>query len=69
MSNLNNVRLATEEDDMYSGFNDYNPIFDTKNIAEDEGYVKAVQTSHGKRPPMTAVRGMTKPVGTSAGLR
>jgi len=72
MSGLSNVRLATEnDDDLYSGFNDYNPIFDTKNIEEDEGYVKALQTSHGKRPPMTALRtsGIGKPIGTSAGFR
>ena len=72
MSGLSNLRLATEnEDDLYSGFNDYNPMFDTKNIEEDEGFVKAVQTSHGKRPPMTAFRGagVGKPIGTSAGFR
>ena len=71
MSSLTNVRLATEDDDdLYSGFNEYNPMFDTKNIQEDEGFVKAVQTSHGKRPPMTAYRKAGgKPIGTSAGFR
>nr|CAB3255439.1 intraflagellar transport protein 88 homolog [Phallusia mammillata] len=59
MAGLSNVHLATEDenDDMYSGFNEYNPMFDTSNIAEDEGFINAVKTSHGRRPPMTMVRG------------
>ena len=72
MSDFANLRLATEEEDedLYSGFNEYNPMFDTKNIEEDEGFMKAVQTSHGNRPPMTAYRGAVgKPVGTAAGFR
>ena len=69
-SGLANVRLANseEDDDLYSGFNEYNPMFDTQNLQEDEGFKKAVQTSHGKRPPMTAYRG-TKSIGSSAGFR
>nr|XP_002129474.1 intraflagellar transport protein 88 homolog [Ciona intestinalis] len=75
MSGLANVRLASEDgnDDLYGGFNDYNPIFDTKNLGEDEGFVQAVKTSHGRRPPMTALRGAggfaKPPMGTAAGLR
>jgi len=59
MSGLANVLLATEDEnaEMYSGFNEYNPMFDTKNMEEDEGFVQAVKTSHGRRPPMTARKG------------
>lgn len=60
MSKLANLRLATEdgdEDDIYSGFNEQNPLYDVNNLNEDEGFIKAVKTSHGRRPPMTALKG------------
>lgn len=54
MSTLSNVLLAPEDenDDLYSGFNDYNPLYDTATLEEDEGFIKAVKTSHGRRPPV-----------------
>ncbi|XP_025926274.1 intraflagellar transport protein 88 homolog isoform X2 [Apteryx rowi] len=60
---MQNVHLATEadEDDLYSGYNDYNPTFDTENLENDAAFQQAVRTSHGRRPPMTA-----KIPGTSA---
>ncbi|XP_039257756.2 intraflagellar transport protein 88 homolog [Styela clava] len=66
--NLDNLRLATEEenDDLYSGFNEYNPMYDTANLAEDEGFMNAVKTSHGRRPPMTALRGANPVLGRNA---
>ncbi|KAB0391981.1 hypothetical protein E2I00_015965 [Balaenoptera physalus] len=67
---MQNVHLApeTDEDDLYSGYNDYNPTYDTEELENDTAFQQAVKTSHGRRPPdgvtrpMTAVRaaGFTK---------
>ncbi|KAM3607785.1 uncharacterized protein V6R79_013939 [Siganus canaliculatus] len=51
---MENVHLAVEEDDLYSGYNDYNPTFDSDELENDVGFQQAVRTSHGRRPPMTA---------------
>ncbi|XP_061774237.1 intraflagellar transport protein 88 homolog [Nerophis ophidion] len=51
---MENVHLAVDEDDLYSGYNDYNPTFDTEELDNDAGFQEAVRTSHGRRPPMTA---------------
>uniref|UniRef100_A0A8D3A506 Intraflagellar transport 88 homolog n=1 Tax=Scophthalmus maximus TaxID=52904 RepID=A0A8D3A506_SCOMX len=59
-----NVHLALEEDDLYSGYNDYNPTFDSDALENDVGFQQAVRTSHGRRPPMTA-----KFPGTAIGAR
>uniref|UniRef100_A0A3Q2Z5A2 Intraflagellar transport 88 homolog n=1 Tax=Hippocampus comes TaxID=109280 RepID=A0A3Q2Z5A2_HIPCM len=61
---MENVHLAVEEDDIYSGYNDYNPTFDNEELDKDAGFQEAVRTSHGRRPPMTA-----KFPGTAAGGR
>ncbi|XP_060626937.1 intraflagellar transport protein 88 homolog isoform X1 [Anolis sagrei] len=53
---MKNVHLAPEadEDDLYSGYNDYNPTFDTEDLENDPAFQQAVKTSHGRRPPFTA---------------
>ncbi|XP_026000381.1 intraflagellar transport protein 88 homolog isoform X3 [Astatotilapia calliptera] len=51
---MEHVHLAVEEDDLYSGYNDYNPTFDSEELENDVGFQQAVRTSHGRRPPMTA---------------
>uniref|UniRef100_A0A670HYS2 Intraflagellar transport protein 88 homolog n=1 Tax=Podarcis muralis TaxID=64176 RepID=A0A670HYS2_PODMU len=53
---MKNVHLATEadEEDIYSGYNDYNPTFDTEDLENDPAFQQAVKTSHGRRPPLTA---------------
>ncbi|KAM6179582.1 intraflagellar transport protein 88 homolog isoform 8-T8 [Erethizon dorsatum] len=50
---MQNVHLApdTDEDDLYSGYNDYNPTYDTEDLENDTGFQQAVRTSHGRRPP------------------
>ncbi|XP_054256290.1 intraflagellar transport protein 88 homolog isoform X5 [Indicator indicator] len=60
---MQNVHLAPEadEDDLYSGYNDYNPTFDTEDLENDVAFQQAARTSHGRRPPVTA-----KIPGTSA---
>uniref|UniRef100_W5MY78 Intraflagellar transport protein 88 homolog n=1 Tax=Lepisosteus oculatus TaxID=7918 RepID=W5MY78_LEPOC len=62
---MERVHLAAEEeDDLYSGYNDYNPAFDTDDLENDAGFQQAVKTSHGRRPPVTA-----KIPGTAIGAR
>ncbi|XP_008066175.1 intraflagellar transport protein 88 homolog isoform X2 [Carlito syrichta] len=49
---MQNVYLApeTDEDDLYSGYNDYNPTYDTEELENDTAFQQAVRTSHGRRP-------------------
>ncbi|XP_034742046.1 intraflagellar transport protein 88 homolog isoform X5 [Etheostoma cragini] len=61
---MENVHLAGEEEDLYSGYNDYNPTFDSEELENDLGFQQAVRTSYGRRPPMTA-----KFPGTAIGAR
>uniref|UniRef100_G1NQF6 Intraflagellar transport 88 n=1 Tax=Meleagris gallopavo TaxID=9103 RepID=G1NQF6_MELGA len=53
---MQNVHLAPEEDedDLYSGYNDYNPTFDTEDLENDTAFQQAARTSHGRRPPSKA---------------
>ncbi|XP_048388469.1 intraflagellar transport protein 88 homolog isoform X2 [Stegostoma tigrinum] len=55
---------ALEEEDLYSGYNDYNPTFDTEELENDVAFQQVLRTSHGRRPPMTA-----KIPSTGAGVR
>ncbi|XP_077947005.1 intraflagellar transport protein 88 homolog isoform X3 [Gasterosteus aculeatus] len=70
---MENVHLAVEEEDLYSGYNDYNPTFDSEELENDVGFQQAVRTSHGRRPPMTAkIPGTAigaRPLATSFGAR
>ncbi|XP_014262316.1 intraflagellar transport protein 88 homolog [Cimex lectularius] len=61
-----------DEDELYSGYDDYHPAFNTKNIDQDEYLQDALKSSYGKRTrlytgfktPGTAMR-----LGTSSGYR
>ncbi|XP_065834297.1 intraflagellar transport protein 88 homolog [Oscarella lobularis] len=67
LSRFGNVHLATEDgdgDDIYEGFNDYNPSYDVEGLEEDESFQQAVKTSHGNRPPLPT--GAARPLGTAA---
>lgn len=56
---MDHIHLAGEDEDDYSGFNDYNATLDTDDLAHDESFQKAVlRTSHGRRPPTQAKLGM-----------
>ncbi|XP_073469560.1 intraflagellar transport protein 88 homolog isoform X3 [Aquarana catesbeiana] len=61
---MQHVHLAPEEDeeDLYSGYNEYNPAYDTEDLESDVAFQQALQTSHGRRPLDTA-----KVLGTAAG--
>uniref|UniRef100_A0A6Q2ZJ78 Intraflagellar transport protein 88 homolog n=1 Tax=Esox lucius TaxID=8010 RepID=A0A6Q2ZJ78_ESOLU len=50
---MEHVHLVAEEDDLYSGYNDYNPTFDAEELDNDAGFQQAVRTSHGRRPPVS----------------
>uniref|UniRef100_A0A8C3I9C0 Intraflagellar transport protein 88 homolog n=1 Tax=Chrysemys picta bellii TaxID=8478 RepID=A0A8C3I9C0_CHRPI len=58
---MQNVHLApkADEDDLYSGYNDYNPTFDTEDLENDTAFQQAVRTSHGRRPPVIEKEPMT----------
>ncbi|XP_029640690.1 intraflagellar transport protein 88 homolog [Octopus sinensis] len=68
---LDQIHLAGEdEDDLYSGYNEANPIFDNEDLADDPNFQKAVlQTSHGRRAPQTGMvprdTFSRKPIGTA----
>ncbi|XP_068079390.1 intraflagellar transport protein 88 homolog isoform X5 [Danio rerio] len=72
---MENVHLVPEEeeDDLYTGYNDYNPTFDSEDLHNDVAFQQAVRTSHGRRPPMTAKYPGTaiggRPIGTAYGSR
>ncbi|XP_059145083.1 intraflagellar transport protein 88 homolog isoform X2 [Physella acuta] len=56
-----------DEDDDYSGFNDYNAMLDTDELVQDENFQKAVlRTSHGRRPVTQAKVGFTAASGRLA---
>ncbi|XP_072332932.1 intraflagellar transport protein 88 homolog [Scyliorhinus torazame] len=62
---MDHVHLtALDEEDLYSGYNDYNPTYDTEELENDAAFQQALRTSHGRRPPMTA-----KIPSTAAGVR
>ncbi|KAJ1113787.1 hypothetical protein NDU88_002029 [Pleurodeles waltl] len=70
---MQHVHLVPEEDeDLYSGYNDYNPTYDTEDLENDTAFQQAVKTSHGRRPPVTGkVPGTAaaRPVGSTFGGR
>lgn len=71
---MQNVHLApeTDEDDLYSGYNDYNPTYDTEELENDTAFQQAVRTSHGRRPPVTAKIPSTavpRPIATGYGSK
>uniref|UniRef100_A0A803XYY5 Intraflagellar transport protein 88 homolog n=1 Tax=Meleagris gallopavo TaxID=9103 RepID=A0A803XYY5_MELGA len=70
---MQNVHLAPEEDedDLYSGYNDYNPTFDTEDLENDTAFQQAARTSHGRRPPVTAKipgTATSRPIDTAFGV-
>ncbi|XP_064229601.1 intraflagellar transport protein 88 homolog isoform X6 [Aotus nancymaae] len=71
---MQNVHLdpETDEDDLYSGYNDYSPIYDIEELENDAAFQQAVRTSHGRRPPITAKipsTAVTRPIATGNGSK
>ena len=50
-----NVKQVANEDDLYSGYNEYDSAFETKNIENDEFLQEALRTSHGRRTAMVKI--------------
>lgn len=52
MATVGRLHLATptrEDDDLYSGYDNYHPAYNTANIEQDEFLQEALKSSHGKR--------------------
>lgn len=67
-----NIRLVTPDDnDLYSGYNEFHPSLDTNSLLHDEGFQQAVETSYGRRPPTTTATGRLQVgyIRTSTGVR
>ncbi|XP_064489410.1 intraflagellar transport protein 88 homolog [Ornithodoros turicata] len=62
--------IPPDDDDLYSGYNEFHPSLDTNSLVQDEGFQQAVETSYGRRPPTTTTgRLQVGYVGTSIGMR
>ncbi|RVE58222.1 hypothetical protein OJAV_G00206940 [Oryzias javanicus] len=70
---MENVNLSEEDEDLYSGYNNFNPAFYAEELENDEGFQQALRTSHGRRPLMTAKLPGTaiggRPLASSFGTR
>nr|CAD7458130.1 unnamed protein product [Timema tahoe] len=68
---MENVHLAppNDDDDLYSGYNEYPSAFSTKDLQQDQVFQQAVRSSYGRRPTMTSKPGTAMRLGTSSGYR
>ncbi|XP_061923423.1 intraflagellar transport protein 88 homolog isoform X1 [Entelurus aequoreus] len=73
---MSNRHLPAEEDDLYSGYNDFNPLFDCKELENDVGFQEAIRSSHGRKPLMQPITGHLpdittggRPLSSSSGSR
>ncbi|XP_075752571.1 intraflagellar transport protein 88-like protein nompB [Rhipicephalus microplus] len=51
--------VPSDDDDLYTGYNEFDPSLDTDVLTQDEGIQNAARTSYGGRPPF---RGQTSTV-------
>ncbi|XP_077393350.1 intraflagellar transport protein 88 homolog isoform X1 [Festucalex cinctus] len=57
---MSNRPLSVKEDeDLYSGYNDYNPLFDCKELENDTSFQEAIKSSQGKRVHLQPINGHT----------
>ncbi|XP_061143595.1 intraflagellar transport protein 88 homolog [Syngnathus typhle] len=63
---MNNRHLSVKEDDLYSGYNDYNPLFDCKELENDASFQDATKSNQGKRihlqPCRTPMPSVSRPM-------
>uniref|UniRef100_A0A3Q3E7Q9 Uncharacterized protein n=1 Tax=Hippocampus comes TaxID=109280 RepID=A0A3Q3E7Q9_HIPCM len=52
---MNNRHLSVKEDDLYSGYNDYNPLFDCKELENDTSFQEAIKSNQGRRAHLQPV--------------
>ncbi|KAJ9592546.1 hypothetical protein L9F63_015781 [Diploptera punctata] len=61
--------MTTDDDDLYSGYNEYPSAFSTKDLEQDEIFQQAIRTSYGRRPVLTSKPGTAMRLGTATGYR
>ncbi|KAM9802852.1 intraflagellar transport protein 88 homolog isoform 7-T8 [Syngnathus typhle] len=73
---MNNRHLSVKEDDLYSGYNDYNPLFDCKELENDASFQDATKSNQGKRIHLQPINGQLadsttggRPLTSSSGCR
>ncbi|XP_069680565.1 intraflagellar transport protein 88 homolog [Periplaneta americana] len=69
---MEHLRLAQpilDDDDLYSGYNEYPSAFSTKDLEQDEILQQALRTSYGRRPVLTSKPGTAMRLGTATGYR
>ncbi|XP_037095821.1 intraflagellar transport protein 88 homolog [Syngnathus acus] len=73
---MNNRHLSVKEDDLYSGYNDYNPLFDCKELENDASFQDAIKSNQGKRIHLQPINGQLadsttggRPLTSSSGCR
>ncbi|XP_051938320.1 intraflagellar transport protein 88 homolog isoform X5 [Hippocampus zosterae] len=54
---MNNRHLSVKEDDLYSGYNDYNPLFDCKELENDSSFQEAIKSNQGRRAHLQPING------------
>ncbi|CAL4120134.1 unnamed protein product, partial [Meganyctiphanes norvegica] len=59
--------VGSDDDDLYSGFDNVHPALDTRQLEADSGFQEAVRTSYGRRPP-TQSRGPTTGARLTSGM-
>lgn len=45
--------VPSDDDDLYSGYNEYPSVLNTKDFKDDEIIQEALRTSVGRRPPVS----------------
>ncbi|XP_068507637.1 intraflagellar transport protein 88 homolog [Syngnathus scovelli] len=73
---MNNRHLNVKEDDLYSGYNDYNPLFDCKELENDASFQDTTKSNQGKRIHLQPINGQLadsttagRPLTSSSGCR
>ncbi|XP_075551156.1 intraflagellar transport protein 88-like protein nompB [Dermacentor variabilis] len=46
--------VPSDDDDLYSGYNEFDPSLDIYGLTQDEGFQNAARTSYGRRPPTSS---------------
>lgn len=46
--------VPSDDDDLYSGYNEFNPSLDTNGLAQDEGFRQTARASYSRRPPTSS---------------
>ncbi|KAJ1521467.1 hypothetical protein ONE63_003135 [Megalurothrips usitatus] len=61
--------VPSDDDDLYSGYNAYPSVLNTKDFESDDVIQEALRTSVGRRPPISLKPTTASRLGTSSGFR